>query len=372
MKIETIAVHSGRKIDEATKSVTPPIYLTTTFEREKNGSYPKGFNYSRSNNPNRESLEKCLTELEGGIVCAIFSSGSAAAMSILQTLEPDSHIVAPDDMYHGNRHLMKIFERWNIKTSFVDMTNITELEKAINKNTKLIWTETPSNPLLKICDLKSIADLAKRANVLTVCDNTWPTPILQHPFDFGIDLVLHATTKYIGGHSDVLGGAVITNFTNTTFQKIREIQQTGGAVPSPFECWLVLRGIQTLPLRINYQSNSAMKIAKFLSKHKNAEQVHYPGLESHSGNEIAKKQMKLFGGMLSFQVKGGKEESMKVAANVKIFTRATSLGGPESLIEHRASVEGPDTKTPGNLLRLSIGLENPDDLIEDLKQALEF
>jgi cystathionine gamma-synthase len=372
MRIETIAVHSGRKTDEATKSVTPPIYLSTTFEREKDGSYPKGFNYSRSNNPNREALEKCLTELEGGTETAAFSSGSAAAMSILQTLEPESHIIAPDDMYHGNRRLMKIFKRWNINTSFVDMTNLNEIEKAINKNTKLIWTETPSNPLLKVCDLKSIAALAKQAKAFTVCDNTWPTPILQRPFDFGIDLILHATTKYIGGHSDVLGGAVISKSANNIFQKTREIQQTGGAVPSPFECWLVLRGIQTLPLRINYQSNSAMKIAEFLSVQKNVSSVHYPGLKSHPGYAITKEQMKLFGGMLSFQVKGGKDEVMKVAANVKIFTRATSLGGPESLIEHRASVEGPDTKTPDNLLRLSIGLENPDDLIEDLEQTLNF
>jgi cystathionine gamma-synthase len=369
MRIETLSVHSGRKIDSATGAVTPPIHLSTTFEREKNGEYPKGYNYSRSNNPNREALEECLASLENGKYAAAFSSGSAAAMSILQSLQPGDHVIAPDDIYHGTKHLIKIFEKWNINSDFVDMTDAENVEEAVKKNTKLIWIETPSNPLLKIIDIKRIANLAQNINAVTVCDNTWATPVLQNPLELGADLVLHATTKYIGGHSDVLGGAVISKKPNKIFEFVKEIQKSGGAVPSPFECWLVLRGIQTLPLRIKTQSQSAIVIAGFLSSRKEVEIVHYPGLKEHPGHGLAKEQMKLFGGMLSFQAKGNKNDALKLASQVNLFTRATSLGGPESLIEHRASVEGPETKTPQNLLRLSIGLEHPDDLIEDLEQA---
>ena len=369
MKIETISVHAGRKVDPGTGAVIPPIYLSTIFEREKNGDYPKGYNYSRSNNPNRESLEDCLAKLENGKLAAVFSSGSAAAMSILQSLKPGDHIIAPEDIYHGTKHLIRLFEKWNISSVFVDMTNISDIENALQNSTKLIWIETPSNPLLKIIDIKKIVDIAKRKNAVTVCDNTWATPILQNPLDLGVDLVLHATTKYIGGHSDILGGAVISREENGTFTFVKEIQKSGGAVPSPFECWLVLRGIQTLPLRIREQSKSALMIAQFLKSRNEVEVVHYPGLKEHPGYDLAKGQMKLSGGMLSFQVKGDKNEALRLAANVNLFTRATSLGGPESLIEHRASIEGPGTKTPQNLLRLSIGLEHPDDLIEDLTQA---
>jgi cystathionine gamma-synthase len=369
MKIETISVHAGRKADPATGAVIPPIYLSTTFERGKDGEYPKGFNYSRSNNPNREALEECLASLENGKFAASFSSGSAAAMSIFQSLQPGDHIIAPDDIYHGTKHLIKLFEKWEINSTFVDMTNSANIENALRNDTKIIWTETPSNPLLKIIDLSKIVDIAKKNNAVTVCDNTWGTPVLQNPLEYGVDLVLHATTKYIGGHSDILGGAVISKEENNTFVFVREIQKSGGAVPSPFECWLVLRGIQTLPLRIREQSKNAMSVAQFLNSRNEVEVVHYPGLAGHPGHEAAKKQMKLFGGMLSFQLKGNKDDALKLAAEVKLFTRATSLGGPESLIEHRASVEGPGTKTPQNLLRLSIGLEHPDDLIEDLEQA---
>ena len=370
MKLETIAVHSGRNVDSSTGAVTPPIHLTTTFEREANGEYPKGFNYSRSNNPNRESLEKCLAELEDGSVAAAFSSGSAATMSILQSLSPGDHVIACDDIYHGTRHLIKLFEEWRIKSSFVDLVKIKNLKSEIRKVTKLIWIETPSNPLLKIIDLKKVSDTAHHAGAIVVCDNTWATPVLQSPFKFGIDLIMHATTKYIGGHSDILGGAVISKSDNKFFQKIREIQKSGGAVPSPFECWLTLRGVQTMPLRVRAQSESAMQVAEFLNSHSKVSKVHYPGLAKHPEHPLASVQMKLYGGMISFEVKGGKDDAMNVASKVKLFTRATSLGGPESLIEHRASVEGPETKTPQSLLRLSVGLEHPDDLIEDLEQAL--
>jgi cystathionine gamma-synthase len=370
MRIETIAVHTGRNADPATGAVTPPIHLTTTFEREPDGGYPKGFNYSRSGNPNRESLEECLAELEGGSEAAAFSAGSAATMSVLQSLSPGDHVIACDDLYHGTRHLIKLFEPWGISSSFVDMVNLKNLSAEIRKETKLIWVETPSNPLLKIIDLRKVSETAHSAGAIVVCDNTWATPILQSPLDFGVDLVMHATTKYIGGHSDILGGAIITGESSSFFQKVREIQKSGGAVPSPFECWLTLRGIQTLPLRIRCQSESAMHIAEFLKSHPAVSAVYYPGLVKHPGHNLASVQMKLYGGMISFEVKGGKEEAMNVAAKVKLFTRATSLGGPESLIEHRASVEGSDTKTPQTLLRLSIGLEHYEDLIEDLKGAL--
>jgi cystathionine gamma-synthase len=234
----------------------------------------------------------------------------------------------------------------------------------------LIWVESPSNPLLKITDIARIAEIAHEARALCACDNTWATPVLQRPFELGADLIVHATTKYLGGHGDVLGGAVIARAEDGFFQRVREIQTLGGAVPSPFECWLVLRGVPTLPYRMRGYSENALKVATFLSGHPAVGAVHYPGLKEHPGYEMAARQMALPGGMLAFQVKGGRQKAFEVAAKVKVFTRATSLGGVESLIEHRASMEGAETRTPDNLLRLSIGLEHPDDLIEDLAQAL--
>ena len=370
MKIETLAVHAGRNVDPNTKAIITPIYLSTTFEREVNGEYPQGYNYTRNNNPNRESLERCIAKLEGGAEGIAFSSGSAASMSIIQNLSPGDHIIATDDIYHGTRKLFRNFEKWNVTCSFVDMTNLKEVEDAINDKTKLLWVESPTNPLLKIIDIGSIAKISHKNNSVVVCDNTWGTPVLQNPFEFGADLIVHSTTKYIGGHSDILGGMVVSKNADGLSQKIRDTQKSGGAIPSPFECWLVLRGIQTLPLRVRTQSDSALKIALFLSAHKKVETVHYPGLEKHPGHLLAKKQMKMFGGMISFQVKGSEKEAIKVAAKVKLFIRATSLGGPESLIEHRASIEGSESKTPKNLLRLSIGLEHHEDLIADLGQAL--
>lgn len=371
MKIETLSVHAGRSVDPNTKSVTPPIYLSTTFEREINGEYPKGYNYSRNNNPNRESLEKCLAKLEGGQEGIAFSSGSAASMSIFQSLKSGDHVIATDDIYHGTKKLLKSFEKWDIKSTFVDMTDLENVRSAITSKTNLFWIETPTNPLIKIIDIEQISELAHKNNSIVVCDNTWATPILQNPFEFGTDLIVHATTKYIGGHSDILGGIVIAKNNSNKSEQIREIQKSGGAVPSPFECWLVLRGIQTLPLRVRAQSDSAMKTADFLNSHKGVDKVYYPGLQNHNGHSIAKRQMKMFGGMVSIEIKGGEKEAIAVASKVKIFTRATSLGGPESLIEHRASIEGPESKTPKNLLRLSIGLEHHEDLIEDLNQALK-
>jgi len=274
-------------------------------------------------------------------------------------------------VYHGTARLLReVLASWGLDASFVDMTKPGQVAQAVRANTKLIWAESPSNPLLKITDIGRIAEIAHEAGALCACDNTWATPVLQRPFELGADLTVHATTKYLGGHGDVLGGAVIARAEDGFFQRMRKIQTLGGAVPSPFECWLVLRGVPTLPYRMRGHSENALRVATFLSGHPAVEAVHYPGLKEHPGYEVAARQMALPGGMLAFQVKGGREKAFEVAAKVKVFTRATSLGGVESLIEHRASMEGPETRTPDNLLRLSVGLEHPDDLIEDLAQAL--
>ncbi|GAB4228526.1 MAG: cystathionine gamma-synthase [Elainellaceae cyanobacterium] len=373
MKIETLAVHAGRQIDPATGSVTAPIYLSTTFEREPDGSYPHGFNYIRSGNPSRAMLEQCLATLEGGAVAAAFASGSAATMSVFQALTPGDHVISPEDAYTGTGVLLRsMFAPWGLEATFVNMTDLQQVQQAIRPNTKLIWVETPSNPLLKVTDVGKVATLAHQAGAICVCDNTWATPILQQPLQLGADLVVHSTTKYLGGHSDVLGGAVIAKTDAKLFQRIRHIQTAGGAVAAPFDCWLVLRGIQTLPYRMQGHCANAMRVATFLSQHAAIETVHYPGLPDHPGHAIATERMQNgFGGMLSVQVKGGRDQAFAVVAKLKVFTRATSLGGVESLIEHRASIEGAGTKTPDNLLRLSIGLEHAEDLIADLAQALE-
>lgn len=383
MKFETLAVHAGHEVDSGTGAVTPPIQLSTTYERDEDGSYPRGFVYARVGNPNRSALEECLTALEGGAGSAAFASGSAATMAVFQTLSPGDHVVAPNDVYHGtSRILTNIFALWGLESAFVDMTDLARVEAAVRPNTRLIWTETPSNPLLKVTDIGEVAGIAHRTGAVCVCDNTWATPALQRPLELGADLVVHATTKYLGGHSDVTGGAVVANNDDDLFQKIRMIQNTGGAVPSAFDCWLVLRGIRTLAYRMRAHSENAAVVAEFLSGHAAVETVHYPGLGEHPGHQIAAWQMSLFGGMISLQVKsdcieGGREAAMRVAAKVRLFTRATSLGGTNSLIEHRASIEnwgvpqGQGTGTPENLPRMSIGLEHPEDLIEDLSQALE-
>jgi len=379
MKIETVAVHAGHAVDPATGSVAAPIYLSTTFERDIEGTYWRGFMYTRNDNPNRQALERGVSMLEGGETAAAFASGTGATMSILQALSPGDHVLAHVDAYYGTSRLIReIFVRWGLQADFVDMSDLAAVKKALRPNTKLAWTETPSNPLLKIVDLAAVAEIVRDNGTICVCDNTW-APVLQRPFDLGADLILHSTTKYFGGHCDVLGGIVVAKSDNEFFQRIRSIQYEGGAVPSPFDCWLILRGMRTLPWRMRAHSENAMKVAEFLARHAKVARVHYPGLPSHAGHKVAARQMsahstsaqgKLFGGMLSFEVKDGYDAAMSVAANTKIFIRATSLGGVESLIEHRASIEGPCTTSPQGLLRLSIGLENADDLIADLDQAL--
>jgi len=371
MKIETLAVHVGRRSDPATGAVTPPIHLSTTFERAADGEYPLGFSYAREGNPTRGSLEECLAALEGGKEAVAFSSGLAVATALLQGLEPGDHIIAPDDVYFGLRQVIGgVFAKWPLETSYVDMTNLVGVKEAVRPNTRLVLIETPSNPLLKITDLSAVAQVAREANAISVCDGTFTTPVLQRPLDLGVDMVWQSTTKYIGGHSDMTGGALITRYENYLFERVRKFQMFGGAVPSPFDCWLALRGISTLPWRMRAHCENALVVADFLQQHPAVERVHYPGLPDHPGHEVASRQMSGGGGMLSFQVRGGREAAMRVAARVQLFTRATSLGGPHSLIEHRASIEGPGTRTPQNLLRASIGLENSDDLIDDLEQAL--
>ena len=379
MKIETLAVHAGHTVDSATGAVAAPIYLSTTFERDIEGTYSRGFMYTRNDNPNRQALEQGISALEGGAVAAAFSSGTGATMSIVQALAPGDHVLAHVDAYYGTTRLLReIFLRWGLEVDFVDMSDLDAAKRALKQNTKLAWAETPSNPLLKIVDLAAVSKIVHDAGAIFVCDNTW-APVLQRPFDRGADLILHSTTKYFGGHCDVLGGIVVAKSNGDFFQRIRSIQYEGGSVPSPFDCWLILRGMRTLPWRMRAHSENAMKVADFLAKHRNVARVHYPGLPSHPGHDIAARQMsahsanaqnKLFGGMLSFEVKDGRDAAISVAAKAKIFIRATSLGGVESLIEHRASIEGPGTTSPEGLLRLSIGLENADDLIEDLDQAL--
>jgi cystathionine gamma-synthase len=370
MKIETLAVHAGHTVDPATGAVSLPIHLSTTFERDAEGTYSRGFMYTRNNNPNRQALEQGISAVEGGAAAAAFASGMGASMSIFQALAPGDHVLAHVDAYYGTSRLLReIFQRWGLDISFVDMSDLPAAKKALRPNTKLAWMETPSNPLLKIVDLAAVVKIIHAAGAICVCDNTW-APTLQRPFDLGADLVLHSTTKYFGGHCDVLGGIVVSKVEDDFFQRIRGIQYEGGAVPSPFDCWLILRGMRTLPWRMRGHSENAMRVADFLSGHRKVSRVHYPGLKLHPGHGIAAKQMSTFGGMLSFEVKDGRDAAMSVAARTKIITRATSLGGVESLIEHRASIEGAGTTSPEGLLRLSIGLENADDLIEDLDQAL--
>ena len=367
---ETACVHAGRKIDPTTGAVAPPIHLSTTFERKPNYG-AEGYIYSRSANPNREQLEACLAVLERGAAAMAFASGSAAATAVFQALKPGDHVVCTRDAYHGVlRILREIMCGWDLKVSYVDASDLDELRAAVTRDTRLIWIESPSNPLLKLTDIVAVAEIARKAGAYAVCDSTFATPALQHPLSLGMDLVMHSATKYLGGHSDVVGGVLVAREAGPLAEQLRFLQGAGGAVPSPFDCWLLLRGTATLDVRVRNQSEHALKIARYLEAHPKVEKVFHPGLESHPQHALAKRQMRGFGAMLSFCVHGGPTTALRVTGRVKLFTRATSLGGVESLIEHRASVEGPESPTPKNLLRISAGLEHPDDLIADLDQAL--
>lgn len=370
-KIETQAIHAGFTPDAATGAVSPPIHLSTTFERAADGSYPLGYHYSREANPNRTALEATLAQLEGGHAAAAFGSGSVATMTLLQALAPGDHVLTSGDLYHGVRKMLtEIFALWGLESTFVDMTNNAEIEEYLQANTRLILFETPTNPRLRVTDIAAVVAMAKAVEALVAVDNTIATPLNQRPLELGADIVIHATTKYLNGHSDVLGGALVTREPSELWDRIKMIQHIGGAVPSPFDCWLTLRGLQTFPYRVRAHNENALKVAQFLSDHPNVERVYYPGLPDDPGHAVAAQQMSDFGAVVSAQVKGDAAAALAVAERVRVFTRATSFGGAHSFIEHRASIEGEGTPTPQNLLRLSVGLENADDLIADLDAAL--
>jgi cystathionine gamma-synthase len=372
MKPETIAIHGGSRPDKTTGAVIEPIVLSTTFERNADGGYDSGYSYSRAANPNRASLEKVMAMLEGGADAACFSSGNAAGMTVFQSLKPGTHIIAPDDMYHGLRNLLKEVFSGILEFDFVDMTDEEKIKSQIKPNTGLIWIETPSNPSLKITDIKKVVAIAKQHKIKTGCDNTFASPICQQPIALGVDIVMHSSTKYFGGHSDIMGGVLIAAQKGEWWEKIRTIQSAGGAIPSPMDCYNLTRSIKTLPYRVKAHCRNAQALAEYLEQHLKVEKVMYPGLKSHPQHEIAIHQMSGgFGGVLSFTVKD-EQTARKVVNATLLFTQATSLGGVESLIEHRASVEGPDTTTPVNLIRVSVGLEHIDDLIDDLNQALNL
>lgn len=371
MHFDTLALRATHQPDPVTGAVVPPLYLSTTYARNEANELPADFIYSRPNNPTREALERALAMLEGGVAGMAFGSGQAATMTLFQALAPGDHVLLSTDAYYGTPALLEqVFHPWGLTYSRVDMSDLEAVKDSLHENTRVVWCETPSNPLLEITDLLLVSQMAHEAGAICVCDNTWATPVLQRPLDLNCDVVMHSTTKYLSGHSDVLGGALIFKRDNEFTQRVRQLQGLGGAVPSPFDCWLVSRGIKTLGVRVRAQTLTAQAIANFLADHPAVEKVHYPGLPSHKSYDLVQQQMNGPGAMLSVQVKGGAEEAIRFIGKLNLFTRATSLGGVESLIEHRASSEGPNSTTPQNLLRMSVGLEHVDDLIDDLAQAL--
>jgi len=371
VKPETLAVHAARSPDPATGAVAAALHPSTTFERAADGSYPHGFYYGRADNPNRHALEAAITALEGGAGALCFASGTAASMAAFSLLAPGDHVIAPSECYHGTlKQLQAFIAPIGVRLTLVDCWQPGAIEAAWTPATRLVWIETPSNPRLFVTDIAAAAALAHERSALLACDSTFATPLLQQPLALGADIVLHSTTKFLAGHSDVTGGALVLREQGAALDRLRQYQLQAGAVPSPFDCWLIRRSMTTLPQRLRAQCEGAAILARFLAGHARVERVFYPGLESHPGHALAKRQMSAFGSMLSFTVAGDAAAALAVAAAVRVFTRATSLGSVESLIEHRASMEGPDTPTPANLLRISVGLEHPDDLVEDLAQAL--
>ncbi len=372
MKKETIAVHGSHLKDETAGAIAAPVFLTTTFERALDGSYPKGHMYSRNSNPNRTALEKGLAALEGASRGFAFGSGLAAVNAVFQCLQSGDHILMPEVGYYASYKLAEeILGPWGLEVTQVDMTDLAAVDKAVQKNTKLIWAETPANPMLSITDIQGLSVIAKKHGLKLGVDNTLGTPVLQNPIAHGADIVMHATTKYIGGHSDIMGGAVLLKEDDEWAKRIERVQILMGATPNPLDCYLLARGLKTLPLRMREHSANALALAKRLEKHPKVERVHYPGLESHPQHDLAKAQMPQgFSGMIALQVKTGETQTREMAGKLQIFQQATSLGGVESLVEHRKSIEGPQSTTPGNLLRFSIGLEHVDDLWADLEQAL--
>ena len=371
MKFETRVIHSGAAPDRETGAVAPPIHLSTTFARDEAGAPVGGFAYIRESNPTQEMLEAALAGLEGGEAALAFASGMAASVTLLQSLPPGSHVVLPHDSYVGLRAAGREFlPRWGLEVAEVDMGDLSRLRKALRPNTRLVVIETPSNPLLNVVDLAGAIAVAREGGARTLVDNTFATPALQRPIESGADVVLHSTTKYLGGHSDVQGGALVFARRDDLYEKTSHARHVLGPVASPFNSWLVLRGIRTLACRMAMQSTTALAVARAIEKHPSVAAVHYPGLGSHPGHDLARRQMSAYGAMMSFRARGGREAAIRAVGRARLFVRATSLGGFESLIEHRATSEGPASTAPPELVRISIGLEHPDDLIADLTQAL--
>lgn len=367
----TRLAHAGCEPDPSTGAVVAPIHLSSTFERAADGSYPHGYIYGRLGNPTRKDFEEAVAGLEGGTRGFAFASGMAASMSVLQALEPGDHLILPEDLYYGVRNLVETtFARWGLRYTAVDQTDLGALEAALTPETRLVWAETPSNPQLKVVDLATIAEHVKAAGAMLLVDGTWTTPLLQRPLELGADLVLHSATKFLGGHSDLVGGVVVAKEENAFTERIAHLQQIGGAVMDPFSAWLALRGMRSLGARLRLQCENASTLAAYLEEHPRVRRTYYPGLPSHQGHATAARQMDDFGAMLSFEFDGSGEEALAAVARARVFRRATSLGGTESLIEHRASIEPEDSPTPPSLIRCSTGLEHADDLLEDLARVL--
>ena len=367
----TLAVHAGAEPDIATGAVAPPIHLSTTFRHGPGGERQAGYEYQREGNPTQDRLEVALATLEGGDAALVYASGMAAIAGLLESLPSGARILIPDDCYSGLRYLAAEFlpER-GIDAIAVDMADLAAVETACTEPVALIWAETPSNPRLKVSDIPALARVAQAYGALLACDNTFATPVLQRPLSLGADVVMHSTTKYFGGHSDVLGGALVFARRDGFFEQIAHRRHITGAVLSPFSAWLTLRGCRSLPARMALHCANARRLADVLAAHPAIERVNYPGLATHAGHDVAARQMSDYGAMLSIEVRGGRDAALAVASRLRLFTNATSLGGCESLIEHRASVEGATPVSPENLLRVSVGLEHAEDLIADLAQAL--
>jgi cystathionine beta-lyase/cystathionine gamma-synthase len=377
MKFASKAIHVGQEPDSATGAVITPIYQTSTYVQEELGKH-KGYEYSRTHNPTRAALEECLASLENGKYGLAFASGMAATSTVMNLLSQGDHVVVGEDVYGGTFRLFdKVLTRYGVTFSFVDARDPKNVEIAIKSNTKLLWLETPTNPLLRLADLKALSALAKSKKLISVVDNTFATPYFQRPLDFGIDIVVHSTTKYLGGHSDVVGGAAITS-NDAYYETIKFHQNAIGGVPGPFDSWLTLRGLKTLALRMREHEKNALAVAKFMQGHKAIKEVIYPGLTSHPQHTLAKSQMDGFGGMVSCVVQGGIEQAQILLRETKLFSLAESLGGVESLISHPASMthasipkEARDARgIADGLVRLSVGIEDSEDLIDDLDKAL--
>lgn len=372
MRLETILVHAGGEVDPATGALAPPIHLSTTFTHTEDGKATHRHVYIRDSNPTQDRLEEALAAAEGGEAAVVFASGMAAAAAFLQTLPPGSHVLMHTDVYTHVRVIGQAFlPRWNCSVDHVDMTDLQAVRRALRPETKVLWMESPSNPRMDVIDIEAMARIAHEIGAITVVDSTFATPVFQQPLSSGADVVLHSMTKYLGGHSDAQGGALIFRKRDDQVASVLFTRKVMGGVLSPFNAWMVLRGLRSLACRMERHAANALTVAAYLGAHPAVESVHYPGLPSHPGHEIARRQMKGFGGMLSFQVRGGQEAALRLVARLRVFLIATSLGGTESLLEHRATIEGPASVTPDNLLRVSVGLEAAEDLIEDLAQALK-